>query len=74
MSRFIDIDMQLGFKKLSVYGSIFYNIEQYTVHLPIHLVTYPGLRFALSGASTGWRSGCEAGKNIGRMGVCVRQS
>ncbi len=45
MSRFIDIDMQLGFKNFSVYGSIFHNIELYAVRLSIHLVNDPGLRF-----------------------------
>ena len=33
MSRFIDIDTQLGFKNLSVYCSIIYDIELYSVHL-----------------------------------------
>ena len=33
MSRFIDMDTHLGFKNLSAYCSIIYDIELYSVHL-----------------------------------------
>jgi len=65
MSRFIDIDTQLGFKMLSVYGSIFYNIEQYTVHLSIHLAPTTPPPDCKSEASTGWESGYEVCMDIG---------
>jgi hypothetical protein len=59
----------LGFKKLSVYCSIFYNIEQYTVHLSIHLVNDLGLQ--VGGIRGAWRlGGGMSGEDVGWAGVC----